>query len=218
MRALAKARNGPGRPRTAAADRAILRAGLQLFTAHGIDGASIEQIAARAAVARTTVYRRWKSKEALIAEALASARGAVEQQVLTHPAPLSGMPRLLVDALAETLTQRGFKRLAARLIGSAPSCPRLTIVYWNNYIVPRRNIIGALLNQARDLGLVREDADPEILLDLIGGAIAYHLLIRPGQRTAGEMRTYLIKVLGQLGLMETATSRKRGVGPIRRAR
>jgi AcrR family transcriptional regulator len=217
MRALSKARNGPGRPRAAAADRAILRAALRLFTERGIDGASIEQIAARAAVARTTVYRRWKSKEALIAEALASARGAPEQQTVAHQAALSSMPRLLVDALAETLTQRDFKKLAARLIGSAPSCPRLTTVYWNNYIVPRRKIISTLLNQARDQGLLREDSDPEILLDLIGGAIAYHLLIRPGERTADEMRTYLIKVLRQLGLMETAASRKR-VRANRRAR
>ena len=218
MRARRNERNGPGRPRAVEADRAILRAGLELFAENGLEGASIEQIAARAGVARTTVYRRWKSKEALIADALASARGAPEQQALAHPTAMSSMPRLLVDALAATLTQRDFKQLAARLIGSASSCPRLTTVYWNNYIVPRREIIAGLLHAARAQGLLREDADPEIMLDLIGGAIAYHLLIRPGERTAEEMRIYLTRVLRQLGLFDSAERRPAAIPPTRRAR
>jgi hypothetical protein len=48
------------------------------------------------------------------------------------------------------------------------------------------------------------DADPEILLDLISGAIVYHVLIRPGKRTAEEMQDYLQRVLRELGLVETS--------------
>ncbi len=58
-----QAKAGRGRPRDAAADKAILRAALELFIEHGIEGASFEQIARRAGVARTTVYRRWSGRE-----------------------------------------------------------------------------------------------------------------------------------------------------------
>ena len=65
-------------------------------------------------------------------------------------------------------------------------------------------MVRGLLERARAQGSLRQDSDPEILLDLIGGAIMYHLLIRPGERTAREMHVYLFKVLGELGLSDTA--------------
>ena len=196
--------NGPGRPRSPAADRAILQAALKLFIEHGIDGASIEQIAERAGVARTTVYRRWSSKEALLAQAIARARGAPEQKAMASEVVLRSLARRLVDALAETVTAPGYRKLMARLAGSVPSCPDLMSTYWSNYLEPRRQMVRGLLERARAQGSLREDSDPEILLDLIGGAIMYHLLIRPGERTARQMRVYLFKVLGELGLSGTA--------------
>jgi len=193
-------RKGPGRPRSQAADQAILRAALEIFIEQGVDGASIEQIAARARVARTTLYRRWSSKEALIAQAIAVARGAPEQLAAVKRAELTRLPRLLVRALAESLSMPGYKELAARLIGSVPSCPELMAVYWSTYMAPRREIIGNVLERARAEGLIRKDSDPEVLLDLVGGAMIFHLLVRPGVRTAREMRAYLSKVLHELSL------------------
>ena len=60
-----------GRPRSQTADLAILRAALKVFIESGVESASMEQIADNAGVARTTLYRRWSSKEALIAKAIA---------------------------------------------------------------------------------------------------------------------------------------------------
>ena len=196
--------NGRGRPRSPTADRAILQAALKLFIEHGVGGASIEQIARSAGVARTTVYRRWSSKEALLAQAIAVARGAPEQKAMANRSAFRNVARRLVDALAETVTAPGYRKLMARLAGSVPSCPDLMSAYWNNYLVPRRKMVAGLLERARAQGLLREDSDPEILLDLIGGAIMYHLLIRPGQRTGREMRVYLFKALRELGLDDTS--------------
>ena len=196
--------NGPGRPRSPAAGKAILRAALKLFIEHGVDGASIEQIAEKAGVARTTLYRRWSTKETLLAEAIAVARGAPELKASGNRVELGSFARRLVDELAETLTAPDYRKLMARLAGSVPSSPELMSIYWDNYMVPRREIVRALLERARSEGTLRADSDPEILLDLIGGAIMYHLLIRPGERTAREMRAYLFKVLRELGLGDKA--------------
>ena len=59
-----------GRPRSTEADRAIIDAVLEEVIAEGIDGMSIEQVAARAGVAKATVYRRWPNKEALLLDAV----------------------------------------------------------------------------------------------------------------------------------------------------
>ena len=67
-------REGPGRPRDPAADAAILRAAADLLAERGVDRISIELIARRAGVAKVTVYRRWSSKEELLAHAVEAAR------------------------------------------------------------------------------------------------------------------------------------------------
>ena len=61
---------GPGRPRDPAADRAILQATIELLGEEGYEGLSIEAVAARAGVGKTTVYRRWPSKEPLVVDAI----------------------------------------------------------------------------------------------------------------------------------------------------
>ena len=60
-----------GRPRSAEADTAILAATVDLFVELGFDGMSVEAVAVRAGVGKTTIYRRWPTKEDLVIEAIA---------------------------------------------------------------------------------------------------------------------------------------------------
>ena len=192
---------GPGRPRSETADRAILKAALETFIERGLDAATIEQIADAAGVARTTLYRRWASKEKLIAEAIAAARGTPESQTLKSVRS-GGSPKPLIDALAAIFTQPGYTELVARLIGSVPSHPELMAVYWRDYLSPRREMVRKLLR-----GVVDQARDIDLILDLVSGAIVHHLLVRPGNRTRAGMRAYLMRVLRELGL-NGSTGRK----------
>jgi AcrR family transcriptional regulator len=65
-------------------DTAILRATFELFVERGIDGASIEQIAKRAGVGKLTVYRRWSSKEEVLAQAIESLILLAHPQLMRH--------------------------------------------------------------------------------------------------------------------------------------
>jgi len=204
MRQQSAKANGPGRPRSKNADRAILRAALEVFAERGIEAASIEEIAGRAGVARTTLYRRWSSKERLIAQAMAETRGEPELRAVSNRVPLKELPRVLIDALAEAFTRPEFRKIAARLLGSVPANPKLMETYWSSYLAPRRRLIAGVLEQAQREGLIRPDADRELLMDLISGAVVHHTLMRPGRRTVEEMRTYLMSVLRELGLTADA--------------
>jgi AcrR family transcriptional regulator len=190
---------GRGRPRSQAADQAILRAALKVFIESGVEGASVEQIADDAGVARTTLYRRWSSKEALIAKAIATARGE-EELGAADRARFARSPEPLIEALADVVTRSEYRRLAARLIGSIPNSPELMETYWNNHLLPRRSAMRKVIEAARDAGIVRPDSDPEILLDLMSGAIIHHLLVRPGKRTRSEMYVYLCRVSRELAV------------------
>ncbi len=194
---------GRGRPRDPAADEAILRAALELFVEHGVEGASFEQIARRAGVARTTVYRRWSSREDLLAQAMEVAREAPERS-LTAAArvPLKRMADELINAFSEMATRRGYLRTVAKLVGSVPDSPKLMSVYWNTYVIPRRRMVAEIIGRARARGAIAKDADAETLLDMIGGAIMYHLLIRPGRKNRKEMRAYIRRLLHHAGLTQ----------------
>ena len=60
---------GPGRPRDAHADEAILEATLELAGTVGLIGLTMDAVAARAGVSKATIYRRWSSKESLVLDA-----------------------------------------------------------------------------------------------------------------------------------------------------
>src|SRR5258707_9790948 len=55
-----------GRPRDQHADAKILKATIRLLEQHGFRAVTLEGIAEEAGVARTTVYRRWPNKAAVV--------------------------------------------------------------------------------------------------------------------------------------------------------
>ena len=70
----APAHRAPGRPRSAQADQAIIDAIVDLLVDRGYREVTIEAVAARAGVAKTTIYRRWPSKAEMVVEAISACK------------------------------------------------------------------------------------------------------------------------------------------------
>jgi AcrR family transcriptional regulator len=66
-------RRDSGRARGKSIEQAILAATLAELSTYGLDGLSVPRVAAAAEVNKTTVYRRWPTREALVAAALEAA-------------------------------------------------------------------------------------------------------------------------------------------------
>jgi AcrR family transcriptional regulator len=189
-----------GRPRDPSVDQAVLRAALELFIEHGIAGASIEKIAKRAGVAKTSIYRRWSNREALIVQAIEVARNATGYTIdlLERTSPRDFI-KLLVES-CEVIATPEIRKLMARLIGSAPDYPKLIEVYRETYYLPRRLAFVRALERAQTAGLLAKNSDLETLADMLIGALMHRLLMfSPGENSVSEFRDHMIKLLRQAG-------------------
>jgi AcrR family transcriptional regulator len=196
-----------GRPRSPLVDRAILRAALELFIEHGVAGASIEKIAKRAGVAKTSIYRRWPRREELLAQAIEVFRNAsgFTTNILDNTPP-HDFAKLLIS-VCEIVARPEIRLLMARLIGSIPDCPKLIEVYRETYYLPRRQAFGRALERVRAAGLLAGDVDLDTLADTIIGAVVYRLIMPSiGDDPASQLRRQMIGLLRQAGFDVSAVA------------
>jgi AcrR family transcriptional regulator len=189
-----------GRPRDPKTDEDILAAAIAVFRDHGAEGASLQQIAKRAGVATTTLYRRWSSKEELLVDALAFVRRAEEQPIGDYGAMnYETLLWVLTEMTPDTAGRSDIGKLVARLIGSVRSHPKLMESYWTTHLQPRRDAFNRSLAKMRDNGSLPAHSDPEIVQDMLTGALLYRFLVQPGRHTIEERRDYCRRLLKQIG-------------------
>ncbi|MEV5128751.1 TetR/AcrR family transcriptional regulator [Streptomyces decoyicus] len=156
-----------GRPRSAAADSAIIEAVLRLIE----DGVSIgelsmERIAREAGVGKATVYRRWSGKSALMLDVMRS---------LDVPSPpLDGTSvRDDLVALLEFLRRRGLAKRSSALLRTVVSHvqaqPELWAEYHETVVRARHEALLAVLRRGVANGEIRTDHDLETIADLFVG-------------------------------------------------
>lgn len=172
------AKNLSGRPRSAEADQAILQATLDLLGEVGYQAMSIEAIAARARVGKTTIYRRYSSKEELVADALESRFGEEEE-----PDPDTGNLwddlEIIISDIAQTTASDLGRQTIALIVSTASSSPQFAQIYYAKYIAPHRVTLEVLFERARTRGEIEHPIDTGFFLDLVASSIFYALMFKP---------------------------------------
>jgi AcrR family transcriptional regulator len=200
-------------------DDAILRAALALFFEHGVQGASIERIAKRARVAKTSIYRRWPTREALLAQAVETFRSTVGPTVeLVDRTPAEAFVALLLDT-GSAMARPQVRTLMTRMMGSIADCPSLIAVYRESYLLPRRRAFVRALERMRRARLMPRRTDVEILADMLIGALIQRIMMTtPGGDTPEAARAYLLRLLRHAGIKLTQvpeSDEKQGSRPMR---
>jgi AcrR family transcriptional regulator len=175
-------RKGPGRPRSARADEAIIDAVLDMFAeGYTADTLSIEAVAARAGVGKATIYRRWPNKEALIVDAVASMKGPV-------PAVTGACVRDDLVALLTRVGQSRDSRATEVLSCLLPELQRSTSIHrcYQSVIEPRRNVMREVLERGVRTGELRADLDVELALALLSGPMLAQSMLRWNPHLDGE--------------------------------
>jgi AcrR family transcriptional regulator len=174
---------GPGRPRDARHDRAILEATLDILLEQGYGGLTIEGVAVRAGVGRPTIYRRWPSKPALVVAAL------VQSARLALPAPDTGsLRRDLLEVQrhqVERMNSPDSRRVTAGLVADLATDPELADVYVTQYLAPRRAGVWQVLQRGIDRGELAADVDLAFAYDLLVGPLFMRAVVW-GQPLAPE--------------------------------
>ncbi|WP_458685564.1 TetR/AcrR family transcriptional regulator [Nocardia tengchongensis] len=165
-------RRSTGGPRQAAA---IFAATLELLADKGYDGLTMESVAARSGVNKTTLYRWWPAKDALLAAAL------TDSDLLSFPMPDTGSLRgdllALAHAIAELLTGQSTAPIATAVLAAAPARPQLAQV-GAAFFAERLGREQPVFERAVARGELDETCDPAAIMDLLAGAIWFRLLLR----------------------------------------
>ncbi len=167
---------GASRPggRTARTAATVFAAAIDELSERGYDDISIETIAARAGVHKTTLYRRWHSKAELITHALAR----IAQSLI--PVPDTGRAetdfRDLARSIQDVLSSpRGAAITRALLAGSAasPEIRHLMQDYW----AARLAAISVIIDRAIARGELPAGTDPEAAMRAVAAPLYYQLLV-----------------------------------------
>jgi len=185
----------PGRPRSEPARQAILRSTLKLLQHTGFPELSIEAIAAEAGVGKTTVYRWWPNKGALVVDAFAS--GTEHKLHFPDTGSVYQDMRLQMNQFLGILRSRQ-GRIVAALLGAGQSDPALLEAFRERFLRPRRQEAYKTLRRGIDRGELPERLDLDLVLDILYGAIYMRFLIRHDELSERYVKDVCRRVLGNV--------------------
>jgi AcrR family transcriptional regulator len=182
----------PGRPRDVRADRAILDAALDSFIEDGYEGMSIESIAGRAGVAKTTIYRRWPSKKELVI-------GAIDTLFEEFPSNDTGDVQEDLTALVRKAHRfvsetKGGEALP-RMFGEIAFSTALGRAYFERIMKPRRDALAKTLEAAKERGDLRADVDVDLAIASIIGSMMFLRVTRALSDQKGDLADRLVAQL-----------------------
>ncbi len=176
MAILALARS-PGRPRCDLTHKAVLRAAYDLLGEAGLGRFTIEGVAARSGVARTTIYRWWPSKGALAMEGFleATAPDLALPPTLSAVADMHSLLRLVARLL------RGKPgRIIRGIVAEGQSDPETIHAFVTGFIIPRRAEGRAVVERGIASGELRADLDIEMVLYALFSPLYTRMLLNEG--------------------------------------
>jgi len=169
----------PSHRRGAAVRQAVLDATVELLATEGLSGTRVADVAVRAGVHETSVYRRWGTRTNLILEAVLSRMDA------DVPVPDTGSTRedltVLLTALAAFLatpTGRALSRLGLTPDDAAQNGAAQGAQPRSEFWTARLTQAAVVIQRGIDRGDLPPDVDPEFLLEAMGGALHLRILQR----------------------------------------
>jgi len=169
----------PGRPRSAEADAAIIGATLEALRDEGFRGLSVEGVRQRAGVGKATIYRRFPSKNDLVRAAIASLNPDLPEPPDTGT--LRGDIETVFRLTYEMAVDGKTATFGPRLLAESADDAEFHALFREALIEPRRAGLRIILARGRERGELRDDVDPEVVIDMLAGPVIYRILIDGGR-------------------------------------
>lgn len=166
-----------GRPRSAEAHQAILRAAIALVREIGYDNVTMDGVAARAGVGKATVYRRWSGKETLVADAIDQIVGAIH---LPDTGRLDGDLRAIVRSELALYADPATLKLLSGLVAAMARSALIARAVRRGFVATRRAAVRRVLERGIERGDLAPDADLELAMDVLAGPLFLRRLFTGG--------------------------------------
>ncbi len=183
-----------GRPRSESSRKSILDSTRRLLTHTTVQKLSIEAIAKKAGVGKTTIYRWWPNKSAVIMEAIFS-QPAFNNVLPTPRNGVQGVTQQL-DKLCRQMSGKN-GRLVAEIVGEAQSNPEALKIFIQTYLQDRYDTLSSYIDGGKQTGEFDTELDTDSAIDVVLGPVFFRLI--SGQELDDDfikdMTTMLIKAL-----------------------
>jgi len=193
---------GKGRPRSAAADRAILDATREALAELGWGGLTMGDVALRAGVAKTTLYRRWPSKNELVVDAVAV---LFDQLECADMGSLQADIEAVVAQFADLLTRPETQAALLALFAEGSRDPQLRRRIRERIVEPQKVLVQLGRANAQARGEMVPDPDEtsaceeiDIIFDTIAGTVEHRLLVSGEPVTTDWIRRFTTLLLAPL--------------------
>lgn len=177
----------PGRPRDAALDASILRAAMELLGESGIHAVTMDAVAQRAGAGKASLYRRWKSKDELLADAL-TLHSPIDVEVDTGS--LRG-DLIGIYAHYYGLGNHVMQAAVQEMLGNVRQHMAWTEKVAPERLTARRAKVRALVERAVARGEIAAPEDMDLLLDLVPAMILYRYNTRSQKVTRASIARFV---------------------------
>ncbi|MBK5001346.1 TetR/AcrR family transcriptional regulator [Pseudomonas sp. S31] len=158
----------------------ILKVATREFAERGYDGASIEAIVLRCEISKNLIYHYFDSKEGLFIEVMERAYGAMRERqngLVLSGDPVSDMRTLVEKTVQHFIDQPDFHLLlSTENLHKASHIQKSAVI--SQMFNPLRAALSAILQQGKDQGVFRQDAEWVDLYVSISGLGAYFITNR----------------------------------------
>lgn len=161
-------------PRVMRSKTAILEATAELISEHGFPGVSIEAVAARSGAAKTTVYRHWPSREALVIEAFGLCAGPPAAPPDTGT--LRGDLLEILSGLARFLREEGPCASLQSLADAARRDPELAALH-AAFVAERQRPLVEVLERGVGRGELPAGLDVQNAVSVLVGPLFYRAMV-----------------------------------------
>lgn len=164
----------PGRKRDETSRQAILDAAFALMREGGFVSFSIEGVAARAGVGKTTIYRWWASKGMLAVEAFL----VVAEPMIVFPESASTRADIVRQMQSLAALYRGpVGQIVRDMLGAAQHDAAMRDAFNAGFLEPRRQMARAVFQRGVERGQFLPDIDADIAIDALWAPIYYRMLV-----------------------------------------
>lgn len=171
-----KPANRRGRPRSEKSRRAILKAANALLLHMSVQELSIEAIAKKAKVGKTTIYRWWPNKTAVIMDALTNQPGL--QSAMPTPKNNAEAIIMQLEKLIRLLQSKNGDTIA-QLFSEAQADRESQQIFEEGFLSPLLDAIQFSVEQGQDEGEFRKSLDPRMAVDMLCGPVFFRLMAHP---------------------------------------